>query len=174
MNQRIAVVLAIGAIVAALGAGAATAAPPQQTAFTIDDTFTVDGICAFPIVEHAQGKARIIDFVDRSGNVTRELDVTPGLTVSFSANGITLTTVSTSVGHGTFNPDGTATLAVTGLSGHISIPGEGTIALSAGRFVAIFSDDQEPQVIAMNGSFSFGFGDLPPIEEQLCTALSPP
>ena len=39
MNQRIAVVLAIGAIIAALGAAAATAAPPQQTAFTIDDTF---------------------------------------------------------------------------------------------------------------------------------------
>ncbi len=172
MRHRIAT-LAVGAIVAALGVGAATAAPPQRTAFSIDDTFTVDGICAFPIVESAHGKGQIIEFVDRDGNVTRELDTTPGLQVSFSANGITLTTVSTSVGHWTFNTDGTATLAVTGLSGHISIPGQGTIALSAGRFVAVFSDDEEPQVIAMNGSFSFGFGDLPPIEEQLCAALTP-
>jgi hypothetical protein len=165
--------LTIAAIGAALGAASAGAAPPQQTAFSIDNTIAVDGVCEFPIVEHVEGKARIVDFVDRAGNVTRELDLTPGLTVSFSANGITLTTVSTSVGHWTFNADGTATLAVTGLSGHISIPGQGTIALSAGRFVAIFSDDQEPQVVAVNGTFSFGFGDLPPIEEQLCAALTP-
>jgi hypothetical protein len=39
--------------------------------------------------------------------------------------------------------------------------------------VAVFSDDEEPQLIAMNGTFSFGFGDLPPIEEQLCDALTP-
>jgi hypothetical protein len=173
MKHRIPVALAIGAIVAALGAGAATAAPPEQNSFQIDDTFTVDGICAFPIVEHAQGKGRIIDFVDRNGDVTRELFLTPGLMVSFSANGITLTTVSTSVGHTTFNADGTATLTITGLSGHISIPGQGTIALSAGRIVALLSEDEAPQVIAMNGTFSFGFGDLPPIEEQLCAALTP-
>jgi hypothetical protein len=173
MKHRIALSLVVGAIVAALGVGAATAAPPQQSVFSIDDTFTVDGICDFPIVEQGQGKGRIIQFVDRNGNVTREIDLTPGFRVSFSANGITLTTVSTSVGHGIFNSDGTATLMVTGLSGHIAIPGQGTIALSAGRFVAIFSDEEEPQVIAMNGSFSFGFGGLPPIEEQLCAALTP-
>jgi hypothetical protein len=28
-------------------------------------------------------------------------------------------------------------------------------------------------VVAVNGTFSFGFGDLPPIEEQLCAALTP-
>jgi len=173
MKHRIALPLVVGAIVAALGAGAATAAPPQRTVFNIDETFTVDGICSFPIVEHAQGKGRITEFVDRNGNVTRELDTTPGLKISFSANGITLSTTSSSHGHWTFNADDTATLAVTGLSGHISIPGQGTIALSAGHIVAIFSDDEEPQIIAMNGSFSFGFGDLPPIEEQLCDALTP-
>jgi hypothetical protein len=173
MRHGIAIALVVGAIAAVLSAGAATAAPPQRTTFTIDDTFTVDGICAFPIVEHAQGKAAIVEFVDRNGNVTRELDTTPGLKLSFSANGITLATASPSHGHWTFNADGTATLAVTGLSGHISVPGQGTIALSAGRIVAVFSDDEEPQLIAMNGTFSFGFGDLPPIEEQLCDALTP-
>src|SRR5262245_23981518 len=172
MRHGIAIALVVGAIAAMLSAGAATAAPPQQTTFTIDETFTVGGICAFPIVEHAQGKGRITEFVAPDGNVTRELDTTPGLRLSFSANGITLTTVSPSHGHWTFNADGTATLSVTGLSGHISIPGQGTIAMSAGRVVAVFSEDEEPQVIAMNGTFSFGFGDLPPIEEQLCEALT--
>jgi hypothetical protein len=46
------------------------------------------------------------------------------------------------------------------------------VALSAGRFVLLLTDDQPPQILAENGTFSFGFGDLPPIEEQLCSVLS--
>lgn len=162
----------LAALATLLLPSAASAAPPQQTVGTINDTFTVSGICAFPIVETATGTARIIDFTDQSGNLVREIDLTPGLTVSFSANGITLTTVSPSLGHVTFNADGTATLTVTGLSGHISVPGKGTVALSAGRVVLLLTDGQPPQILAENGTFSFGFGSLPPIEAQLCSALS--
>jgi hypothetical protein len=170
MKGRLVVVaLALAALVC-LSTAAANAAAPQQTVISINDTFTVNDICPFPIVESGQGTLRIIDFVDRNGNTTRELDITPGFRVSFSANGVTLTTVSVSVAHITFNDD-SATLAITGLSGHISIPGQGTIALSAGRIVAVVTDD-DFKVVAMNGSFSFGFGDLPPIEAQLCAALS--
>src|SRR5436305_468490 len=111
-----------------------------------------------------------IDFVDRNGTPTRERFISRGLTVSFSANGVTLTTVSPSVGHITFNDD-SATVMITGLSGHISTPGQGTVALSAGRILAVITDD-EFQIVAMNGTFSFGFGDLPPIEAQLCDALA--
>ncbi len=163
---------ALAALATVLLPSAASASPPQQTVFPINDTFTVSGICAFPIVETAHGTARIIDFTDLSGNLVREIDLTPGLTVSFSANGITLTTASPSLGHITFNADGTATLTVTGLSGHISVPGKGTVALSAGRIVLLLTDDQPPQILAEDGTFSFGFGDLPPIEAQLCSALS--
>jgi hypothetical protein len=46
------------------------------------------------------------------------------------------------------------------------------VALSAGRFVLLLTDDQPPQILAENGIFSFGHGDLPPIEEQLCSVLS--
>jgi hypothetical protein len=163
---------ALAALATVLLPSAASASPPQQTVFPINDTFTVSGICAFPITETGQGTARIIDFTDQSGNVVREIDLTPRFMVSFSANGITLTTVSPSVGHVTFNADGTATLTVTGLSGHISVPGEGTVALSAGRVVLLLTDGQPPQILAENGTFSFGFGSLPPIEAQLCSALS--
>jgi hypothetical protein len=163
---------ALAALATVLLPGAASASPPQQTVFPINDTFTVSGICAFPIVETGQGTARIIDFTDQSGNVVREIDLTPGFKVSFSANGITLTTASPSLGHVTFNADGTATLTSTGLSGHISVPGKGTVALSAGRVVLLLTDGQPPQILAENGTFSFGFGDLPPIEAQLCSALS--
>jgi hypothetical protein len=163
---------ALAALATALLPSAASASPPQRTVFPINETFTVSDICPFPIVETVHGTARIMDFTDQSGNVVRETDLTPGLKVSFSANGITLSTASPSLIHATFNADGTETLTVTGLSGHISIPGQGTVALSAGRFVLLLTDDQPPQVLAENGTFSFGFGDLPPIEEQLCSVLS--
>src|SRR5260370_19553535 len=70
---------------------AASAAPPQQTVRTINDTVTVSVICAFPIVETAQGTARIIDFTNQSGNLLRHIHLTPPLTITFSAHGITLT-----------------------------------------------------------------------------------
>ncbi len=170
MKARLALAALALAGVASLSTASAGAAAPQQTVLPIDDTFTVTDICPFPIVEHAEGTLRIIDFVDQNGNPTRELFITPGLTVSFSANGVTLTTVSPSVGHIALNDD-SATVMITGLSGHISIPGQGTVALSAGRIVAVITDD-EPQIVAMNGTFSFGFGDLPPIEAELCAALA--
>ena len=163
---------ALAALATVLLPSAASASPPQRTVFPLNETLTVSDICPFPIVETVHGTARIMDFTDQSGNVVRETDLTPGLNVSFSANGITLTTASPSLIHATFNADGTETLAVTGLSGHISIPGQGTVALSAGRFVLLLTDDQPPQVLAEDGTFSFGFGDLPPIEEQLCSVLS--
>ncbi len=170
MKARLALAALALAGAVSLSPASAYAAAPQQTVLPINDTFTVTDICPFPIVEHAEGTLRIIDFVDQNGNPTRELFITPGLTVSFSANGVTLTTVSPSVGHATFDGD-SATLMITGLSGHISVPGQGTAALSAGRILAVITDD-EPQIVAMNGTFSFGFGDLPPIEEQLCAALA--
>ena len=170
MKARLVLTVLALAGVASLSVASADAAAPQQTVIRIDEAFVVDDICPFPIVEHAEGTLRILDFVDRNGNPTRELDITPGLTVSFSANGVTLTTVSPSVGHITFNDD-SATVMITGLSGHISIPGQGKVALSAGRILAVITDD-EFHIAAMNGTFSFGFGDLPPIEAQLCTALA--
>jgi hypothetical protein len=156
--------------VACVSAASADAAAPQQTVIPIDETFTVDDICPFPIVETGQGTLRVIDFVDQNGNTTRELDITPGFRVTFSANGVTLSTVSVSLAHITFSDD-SATIAITGLSGHISVPGQGTVALSAGRIVAVVTDD-DFNIVAMNGTFSFGFGDLPPIEEQLCAVLA--
>jgi hypothetical protein len=169
-SARVALATAVTAI-AAVFAATARAAPPEQTIISIDDTFTVTGICPFPIVERGEGTLRIIDFVDQEGNLVRELGLLPGFKVSFSANGTTLTTVSPSVSHITFNDD-SATFTITGLSGHISVPGEGTVALDAGRLVATFTDDQEPELVVQNGTFSFGFGDLPPIEEQLCDVLA--
>jgi hypothetical protein len=170
VKARLALAALALAGVASLSAASADAAAPQQTVLPINDTFTVTDICPFPIVEHAEGTLRIIDFVDQNGNPTRELFITPGLRVSFSANGVTLTTVSPSVGHTTFNDD-SATVMITGLSGHISIPGQGTLALSAGRILAVITDD-DFQIFAVNGTFSFGFGEFGPIEAQLCAALA--
>lgn len=170
MKTRLLLAVLALAGVASFCAASAQSAAPQQTVFPINDVFTVDDICPFPILETGQGTARIIEFVDQNGNTTRELDLTPGFRVTFSANGVTLSTVSVSVAHVTFNDD-FATIAITGLSGHISIPGQGTLALSAGRIVAVVTDD-DFDIVSMNGTFSFGFGEFGPIEEQLCEALA--
>jgi hypothetical protein len=170
VKARLALAALALACAASLSAASADAAAPQQTVISINNTFTVSDICPFPIVEHAQGTLRIIDFVDRNGSPARELDITPGLRISFTANGVTLTTASPSLAHFTFNGD-SDTVMLTGLSGHISIPGQGTLALSAGRIVVVISND-EPDIVALNGTFSFGFGDLPPLEAQLCDALA--
>jgi hypothetical protein len=34
--------------------------------------------------------------------------------------------------------------------------------------VAIFTNGQPPELLVEDGTYSFGFGDLPPIEEQIC------
>src|SRR5215831_4872706 len=60
---------ALAALATALLPSAASASPPQQTVFPINDTITVSDICAFPIVETVHGTARIIEFTDQSGNV---------------------------------------------------------------------------------------------------------
>lgn len=147
---------------------AALAAAPTRDVQKIDFSFTVDGVCAFPLVEHVQGTVIDTTFVDRQGQIARELVVEPNLRVSLSANGKTLTTVSPSVGHGTENPDGSFTLAITGLSFHITIPQQGTVAISAGRTVVILTDN-DAQIIFQHGTFS---STTQSFEEQLCGALS--
>jgi hypothetical protein len=44
--------------------------------------------------------------------------------------------------------------------------------LTPAVLVAIFTDRQPPELLVENGTFSFEFGDLPPIEEQPCAALA--
>ena len=157
--------LAIGAI--------ATAGGPVHTVIEIDDVFTIpaapEGPCAFAIQGHATGTVKIKEFSDSEGNLTRVISAFPTARVTFSANGKSISTVTPSVEHITFNPDGSATLTITGLSGHLITGGGPPVAADVGRIVLFFDSptDEDPELIFQAGQFNDG--PFP----QLCDVLAP-
>ena len=72
--------------------------------------------------------------------------------------------------HATLDPDtGSATVTLTGLSGHLIVPGQGVVAQDSGRIVLFFEDpeDQEPDVLFESGRLDGG--PFP----ALCDILAP-
>jgi hypothetical protein len=169
--RKLAVLLACTGLVAlALGAVARAIPPEHFPVEHVDDTFTIVGECAFPVDVHVVGDLRHTHFFDQQGNEIRDLTVFPGWRVTFSANGKSITTVSPAVEHVTINPDGSATVAITGLQGHLLVGGGPPLATDVGRIVFFFSgpDDEEPDIVFQAGNFSFG--PFP----QLCDLLADP
>lgn len=167
------VALALVALGALVVVAVAAAGKPTHSVVNIDDVFTIpaapEGPCAFAIDGHATGQIRTTEFVDGSGNVTRVISAFPRARVTFSANGKSISTPTPSVEHITFNPDGSATLTITGLSGHLITGGGPPLAADVGRVVFFFSspDDEEPDLLFQAGQFNDG--PFP----QLCDVLAP-
>jgi len=86
---------------------------------------------------------RHTEFFDAEGNVIRGLTVFPRFRVTFGANGKSITTVSIAVEHATINPDGSFTIAVTGLQGHLIVGGRPPLAVDVGRIVVFFSEPED-------------------------------
>jgi hypothetical protein len=169
----------LGVLVATAGVGAlavgaiATAGPPTHSVVPIDDVFTIPaaplGPCAFAIQGHATGTIKTTEFFDREGNLVRVISAFPTARITFSANGKSISTVTPSVEHFTFNPDGTATLTITGLSGHLITGGGPPQAADVGRIVFFFESptDMDPDLVFQAGQFNDG--PFP----QLCDVLAP-
>lgn len=152
----------IGIALAALaltGASAAYAAAPEHSWVSIDDTITWND-CGFTVEESVVGSLHLISWFDDAGKLTRQTVTAPNFHVTFlnPANGKSVTTASPYVAHKEANPDGSLTIAFTGLVG--SITGGGPAAVTAGREVIIFSDGGV-ELVSKVGPF----GDL-------CEALS--
>jgi hypothetical protein len=152
----------------------ASATPPEHLPWeTIDESFTIpaapEGPCAYAIDVTLTGKTRHTHFFDRDGNLIRELTIFPMLRITFSANGKSISTVSPSVEHVSIHPDGSATVTITGLQGHLIVGGGPPLAADVGRVVLFFSgpDDEEPDIIFQAGPFNAG--PFP----QLCDVLAP-
>jgi hypothetical protein len=171
MRKLALLVAFVGVVVLALGA-VARAVPPEHSVVQVDDVFPIPAgpdTCSFPIQGHVSGTIRTTTFFDKEGNPTREISVFPQFGVTFSANGKTISTVTPSVEHFTFNPDGSATLTITGLSGHLITGGGPPQAVDVGRVVFFFSSptDEDPDLIFQAGKFNDG--PFP----QLCDVLAP-
>jgi hypothetical protein len=169
----------LAVLVATAGAGAlavgaiATAGPPTPSVEQIDDVFTIPaapaGPCAFAIQGHFTATIRTTEFFDSEGNLVRSITTFPGARITFSANGKSISTVSPSAEHFTLNPDGTATLTITGLSGHLITGGGPPLAADVGRVVFFFEGptDMDPDLVFQAGQFNDG--PFP----QLCDVLAP-
>jgi hypothetical protein len=172
MRRLVALVAAVG--VGALVVGAvATAGRPTHPTEKFDNVFTIpaapEGPCAFAIQGHATGTVKTKEFFDSSGNLTRVISAFPRARVTFTANGKSISTVTPSVEHITINPDGSSTVTITGLSGHLIVGGGPPLAADVGRIVFFFSSptDTEPDLIFQAGQFNDG--PFP----QLCDVLAP-
>jgi hypothetical protein len=171
--RRLAVLVATAGVGALVVGAIATAGPPTHSVVPIDDVFTIPaapvGPCAFAIQGHATGTIRTTEFFDSQGNLVRAISTFPRARVTFSANGKSISTVTPSVEHFTFNPDGTATLTITGLSGHLITGGGPPQAADVGRIVLFFDSptDMDPDLVFQAGQFNDG--PFP----QLCDVLAP-
>ena len=171
--RRLAMLAAVLGVGALTVVAVATAGRPTHSVEDIDDEFTIPaapaGPCAFAIQGHATGTIKSTEFFDDSGNLTRVISAFPRARVTFSANGKSISTVTPSVEHITFNSDGSATLTITGLSGHLITGGGPPLAADVGRIVFFFSSptDMEPDLIFQAGLFNDG--PFP----QLCDVLAP-
>ena len=172
MRRQAVLVATVGVSALALAA-VATAGKPVHSSMQIDETFTIPaaplGPCAFAIQGHATGIIKTKEFVDDDGNLTRVIAAFPKAQVTFSANGKSISTVTPSVEHITFHPDGSATVTITGLSGHLITGGGPPLAADVGRIVLFFDSptDMDPDLLFQAGQFNDG--PFP----QLCDVLAP-
>jgi hypothetical protein len=171
--RRLTLLLGLAAMMALGPGGVAGAVPPQHFPVEhIDETFVVEGECSFPVLFHFEGDIRHTVFFDQAGNEIRELTVYPMFQVSFTnpETGKSISTVLPSVDHVTINPDGSAVVTITGLSGHLVVGGGPPLASDVGRIVFFFSgpEDEEPDIIFQAGNFNLG--PFP----QLCDVLADP
>jgi hypothetical protein len=171
--RKLALLVGLTAVLALVLGGVARAVPPEHFPVEhVDETFTIEGACSFTVLVHIEGDVRHTNFFDQAGNEVRELEVFPGFRVTFTnaETGKSISTVSPSVNHLTINPDGSAVMAITGLSGHLIVGGGPPQDVDVGRIVFFFSgpEDEEPDIIFQAGQFNMG--PLP----QLCDVLADP
>ena len=140
--RRIAALLGVAvATVLVAAAAVAHAAGPMREWIELDDTYTWD-FCGFPVEEHASGALHFVSWFDDSGARTRQLVAAPGARITWTntRTGESVTSANTYVAHKTDNPDGSVTIAFTGIV--FAIPGGGRAHVDSGREVIVFSSGE--------------------------------
>ena len=149
--RRILILLALAAVAPfALAAGPASAAGPEHEWLSVDETFPQNN-CGFPIVQHDVVNLHFISWFDDAGNRTRQTVTAPGTRITWTnpATGASVTSANPFVVHKTDNPDGTQTIAFTGLD--FVIAGGGHVYVSSGRMVFVFSESEGVDVLSSVG-----------------------
>ncbi len=147
--------------------------PPVHVRDSVDVTFPdAEGsaICGVPLTLNVNGSFHDILFLDDEGNVERVVaTVKQRLTWTNTDTGASIKTgpvgATAHVDIGAA-PDGRDIVVLTGLSGHIVVPGVGAIAADAGRLVLHVGED-DVEVISMTGLFEGMGGPFPIACDQL-------
>lgn len=136
--RRIGYLLGVAVATLLAAAAVAQAATPVQEWVAIDDTFTWDD-CGFAVEEHDEATLHFISWYDPSGARLRQIVAAPGSRITWTnvATGDAVTTVNPYVVHKLDHPDGSATIAFTGLQ--FVLPGGGRAYVDSGRDVIVFS-----------------------------------
>ena len=164
MSQRAIGALAVALVAAAGFAGPATAVADSNQPTIQDESFQrsfIVGQCdGADILATFNITRRVITFLDGDGNPVRRIRIAaiPG-TLTNLETGATLQTTGVRV---IFDDFGTGTFTSTGTNVHVVVPGEGTLALGAGRLVL----DAEGNVVLETGRQDAG------LTEAVCAALS--
>ena len=138
--HRTIILVAVSTIISAALAAAepARAAAPAHEWISLDESFTHDG-CGFTVEESFAGTLHFISWFDDAGKRTRQLVSAPNFRVTWRnpATGESVTSASPYVAHKEDNPDGSLTVAFTGLVG--AITGAGRAHVTSGREVVLFT-----------------------------------
>jgi hypothetical protein len=164
--RRLFLILGLAVLVSPVGVAHAT--PPARFVDRINDTF-VDRSCGFPVTVHLEGTSTFTAFFDADGTFVRSLGTYPGLRISFTANGKTLSSPAPAIDIDTFNEDGTVDVFIAGLLAHLSIPGQGIVAIDTGLRIYLFTEDG-PNLVRKVGASTFDTFEGPILE--LCDALA--
>jgi len=153
----------------------ANASPPESSTTQLDDTVVIPaaptGPCAFPVQIHITGQIVTTRFFDQDGTEIRR-SVRVSTSATYSANGKSIADQSGGVRHWTLDPQtGSVTVTLTGLAGHLVVPGQGVVVQDSGRVVAILDspEDQDPDVLFQSGHHIGEGGPFPAV----CEVLAP-
>lgn len=155
-----------------LWTSASSATAPIHHTVDLDETHVMaETPCGFPIQEHVHGTERISFHFDRDGDMTRMRIHGSNLRVSLTnlENGKTVESVLAGTTHVEFGDDGTDTVRITGLHGHLVVPGRGVVEQDSGMVLlaSMGPGDPDPTVEQLSGRFDGEPGPFP----ELCEVL---
>jgi hypothetical protein len=140
-GMRFAVAAVVTALVMGVVASGATAdsSVVQHQRYTFSGSFTDTSMCGFPITIGNSANFDDALFFDSAGNLVELLETVNHGSLTFSANGKTLSGIGTGGIKVMFNSDGSVTVNTFGINVVVTIPGEGTVILDAGTATFLFN-----------------------------------
>jgi hypothetical protein len=142
-------------LIALAVAPAATANKPTREIIRGQNDVLLTDQCVFPVLIHTAGREIVTTFTDKAGNLVKQIAIFPAnkQTLTNLDTGESITVVATGPFHGRRNPDGSATVRVTGhgiFPGH-PITEEPGIWFLSGRIFATLDAEENLTSIDSTG-----------------------